>query len=243
MIQMLLSQVLRNLIFINLSLLFHLPIFAESSLKGIKQNVQIIDPCATDVLKAYRVSSPPFLCSDPNINGFVFSVEGQGVSTGYYMMKANRNPLLIEYNNGTFHLELEVVMKTDITKEYLIEIDGDSKSINNPAFGLTPAQNYCSSTNTEGWIFYNRFTLKLSGKNANIGQLFIFESPQSNTHTFQIGQGANTWQATLGSGLWFDNANTQGGTATIKGDLQIALTPYECCHKSICVPYIITKKD
>lgn len=240
---MLLSQAVRSIIYINLFSFLHFTAFAKSYFVNDYKNLRSIDPCAENVLKSYHISSPSFLCSDPNTNGFIFSIEGQGVSTGYYIMKTNTSPLLIEYKDGTFHLEIKVVMKSDITKEYLIEIKGDSKSINNPESGLTPAQNYCSSTNTDGWIFYNRFILKLTGKNANSGQLFIFESPQSNGHTFQIGQGANTWQSTLGSGLWFDNANTQGGTATIKGDLQIALSPYECCHKSICVPYIITKNE
>lgn len=231
--------------FINIHLFIFLSfcILAERSFANTIKIISEIDPCAANVVKSYIISSPSFLCSDPNINGFVFAIEGQDVSTGYYILKSNSKPILIEYTDGTFSLEIVVVMKSDITKEYLIEMSGSVKSINVPEVGLTPALNYCASINTEGWVFYNRFTLRLTGKNANAGQLFEFNSPQSNGHTFQIGQGANTWQPTLGTGLWFDNANTQGGTATIKGDLQVSLTPYECCKKPICVPFIISKNN
>lgn len=228
---------------IHLILFLYFAIFAELSFANTNKIIREIDPCAANVLKSYNISSPQFLCSDPNINGFVFSIEGQEVSTGYYILKPNSKPILVEYTDETFRLELTVVMKSDITKEYLIEMSGSVKSINIPEVGLTPAQNYCASTNTEGWVFYNRFLMRLTGKNANAGQLFEFNSPQSNGHTFQIGQGANTWQPTLGTGLWFDNANTHGGTATIKGDLQISLAPYECCKKSICVPFTIMKNN
>lgn len=231
--------------FINLRILLFLyfVIFAELSCANTTKTIKEIDPWAANVLKSYHISSPTFLCSDPNINGFMFSIEGQDVSTGYYILKPNSKPILVEYTDGTFRLEIAIVMKSDITKEYLIEMSGSVKSINIPEVGLTPALNYCASTNTEGWVFYNRFMLRLTGKNANTGQLFEFNSPQSNGHTFQIGQGANTWQPTLGAGLWFDNANTQGGTATIKGDLQISLAPYKCCKKPICIPFTVSKNN
>ena len=233
---------IRNIILIHLFVFHYLPIFAEAPLLNIKKNTERIDTCGANILKSYRVSSPSFLCSDPNVNGFIFSIEGIGVSTGYYILKPDTTPILIEYTDGTFRLEMAVVMKTDMLKEYLIEMTGTSKSMNNPEFGLTPALNYCASTNSEGWIFYNQFVLKLTGKNVNLGQLFEFNSPQANGHTFQIGQGANTWQSTLGSGLWFDNAQTKDETPTIKGDLQISLAPYECCDKkTICVPFIVSK--
>jgi hypothetical protein len=161
---MLLSLIIRNLIFINLFLLHNLTNSAETPLTNSKKNTRNIDPCTENVLKNYRISSPNFLCSDPNTNGFIFSIEGQGVSTGYYNIKPNTNPLLVEYINGSFRLEIEVFMKSDSTKEYLIQIEGNSKSIDNPELGLTPAQNYCSSMNTAGWVFYNRFMLKLTGK-------------------------------------------------------------------------------
>lgn len=240
---MLLYHIFRNLIIINLFLLHDLTISAEIPFTNSKKKAQSLDPCAENVIQSYHIGSPNFLCSDPNTNGFMFSIEGQGVSAGYYKIKANTTPLLVEYKDGTFHLEIEVNMNSDSTKEYLIQMEGNTKSIDSPQLGLTAAQNYCSSKNTTGWIFYNRFTLKLTGKNANSGQVHVFESPQSNGHTFQIGKGANTWQSTLGSGLWFDNANINNGTATIKGDLQISLTSYKCCNQSICVPYTVMKND
>lgn len=234
---------IQNIVFRCLFIFHCVLVFTETSFANISNKINEIDPCATNVIRSYTVSSPTFLCSDPNVNGFVFSIEGQNVSTGYYVLKPNSKPILVEYNDETFRLEIAVVMKSDMTKEYLIEMSGSVKSINKPEVGLTPALNYCANTNSEGWVFYNRFRLRLTGKNANVGQLFEFNSPQVNGHTFQIGQGANTWQSTLGSGLWFDNANTEGGTATIKGDLQVSLTPYECCKKPVCVPFIISKNN
>jgi hypothetical protein len=243
MLIMSLRKSIQNIAFRHFFIYFHVLIFAETSFANTTKNLKSIDPCAAGVIRSYKISTPTFLCSDPNVNGFMFAIEGQEVSVGYYVLKSNTNPILVEYNDGTFRMEIEVVMKSDITKEYLIEMSGSAKSINNPELGLTPAINNCANTNSDGWIFYNRFTLKLTGKNANAEQTFEFSSPQVNGHTFQIGPGANTWQPTLGSGLWFDNANTQGGTATIKGDLQISLTPYECCTNSICVPFVVIKNN
>lgn len=236
-----LMQLIRQIIFLPLILVLHSYFFVGISKENKNKRIQVLDPCAANVLRSYQVNSPPFLCSDTNINGFMFSVEGQEVSTGYYIIKPNTNPFLVEYDDGTFRLEISVIMKSDVSKEYLIQMEGSSKSLNNPTAGFTPALNYCASVNSDGWIFYNQFILKLEGKNANSGQYFEFSSPQANKHTFQIGQGANTWQSTLGSGLWFDNANINGGVATIKGDLQISLTPYECCKPNICVPFVVNK--
>jgi hypothetical protein len=218
--------------------------FAKPYAFSRKEIQNELDPCAANVLRSYIISTPTFLCSDPNINGFMFSLEGQGFGPDYYVIKTtSKPPLLVEYNDGTFRLEIEVVMKSDVSKEYLIEIVGSAKTINNPQMGFTPATNYCANYDTTNWVFYNNFKITLTGKNGLDGQVIIFQSPQVNKHTFQIGKGANTWQASLGSGLWFDNANTQGGTATLKGDLQIALTPYECCKHGICVPFAISKND
>lgn len=204
--------------------------------------LELKDSCDANIQRSYYISSPTFLCSSPNTESFLFSIEGKEVSEGYYVLKPNTTPILIEYINGTFSLELITVMKNDITKEYLIQISGSEKSIGKPNDGFTPAQNYCASMDNSNWTFYNNFKLTITGKQANNGQLFTFDSPQNNQHTFQIGLGANIWQPTLGSGLWFDNANKQlDKIATIKGDLQMNLTPIECCEKNICVPFVVIK--
>lgn len=228
----------RTSIFFLIFLQTILPFFAKAQLAS---EHPMLEACAANVLKSYNISSPSFLCSEPNTNGYLFSIEGQGVSAGYYILKPGSNPLLVEYNDGTFRLQLDAIMQSDISKEYLIEMEGSAKTMGNPQAGFTPAMNSCAGVNTSEWIFYNNFTMTLTGLQDNAGQSFTFLSPQDNKHTFQIGYGANIWQPTLGSGLWFDNANTVGGTATIKGDLQMTLSPTQCCKTNNCVPFIIAK--
>lgn len=204
--------------------------------------IEINDPCSTDVLRSYRVSNPKYLCSNPNEESFLFSIEGQGTSEGYYILKPNTSATLVEYTNGTCSLKIVVIMKYAPKKEYLVELVGSEPTFGKPTLDFTPALNYCVNLPTSGWTFYNHFKMTITGQGDNSGQIFTLISPQQNKHTFQIGYGANIWESNLGSGLWFDNANTQlNGLPTIKGDLQMSLTPIECCAKNICVPMIVTK--
>lgn len=196
------------------------------------------------ILKSYKISSPGQLCSEPNTEEFMFSIEGDGVTTGFYILKPNSYAQLDEYLDGTMRLELTVVLKADVSKEYLIVMEGSNKTIGYLPTGFTPATNYCASITIDNWSFYNTFLMRITGQNGNTGQNLTFQSPQANMHTVQVGMGANTWQSSMGSGLWFDNANTNNGNITIRGDLQMALTPIlltHNCPENICIPFAIAK--
>jgi hypothetical protein len=199
-----------------------------------------LDPCAANVLRSYTVKSPGTLCSNPNLQDIMFQIDGAGVTAGFYHLKAGSSPLFVEYKDGTMKMQLNVVLREDESKEYFIDLTGMDKSFDAPTgVGFTPALNYCAATNSIGWTFYNTFVMMVTGVNGNAGQFHSFLSPQNNKHTVQLGNGGNIWQPTLGSGLWFDNANTQG-EASIVGDMQVELEPYQCCKKS-CLPIEIAK--
>jgi hypothetical protein len=198
-----------------------------------------LDPCAANVLRSYTVKSPGTLCSNPNLQDIMFQIDGFGVTAGLYHLKGGTSPVLVEYTDGSVKMQLSVVLREDETKEYFIDLIGMDKSYGSPTGGFTPAQNYCINTNPSDWTFYNSFIMMVTGVNGNAGQFHSFLSPQNNQHTVQIGRGANIWQPNLGSGLWFDNANTQG-EATIVGDLQVELEVFQCCKKA-CVPMAIAK--
>ncbi len=200
-----------------------------------------LEPCGANVLRSYIVKSPGTLCSNPNLQDIMFQVDGVGVTNGFYHLKVGSSPLLVEYKDGTMKLQINVVLREDESKEYFVDIAASDKSFNAPtSAGFTPALNSCAATNSIGWTFYNSFLMTVTGLNGNAGQVAMFTSPQNNKHTVQLGLGANIWQSTLGSGLWFDNANTEG-EATIVGDLQVELEPYQCCPTKVCVPIDIAK--
>lgn len=208
------------------------------------KNQEVPAPKHIGVLKSYKITSPGQLCSDPNTEEFMFSIEGDGVTAGFYILKPNSFAQLDEYSDGSVRIELTVVLKSDVSKEYHILLEGSNKTIGFLPVGFTPATNYCASVTIDNWSFYNTFLMTVTGQNGNAGQNLTFQSPQANMHTVQVGMGANTWQSSMGSGLWFDNANTNNGNITIRGDLQMELTPIlltNNCAENICVPFAIAK--
>jgi hypothetical protein len=239
------SRITCQSIFLMSLILIAFTTIAKPSPPHLKK-MMLADPinlCATNVQKGYTLKAPNMLCSDSNTQEVMFEIDGVGVTTGQYLLKAGSTPLLAEYNDGSMKMQLNLVLTTDLTKEYFIEIIGTDKSVGSPTgAGFTAALNNCGTTNANGWTFYNTFTMTVTGLDGNAGQVHTFTNPQNNKHTIQIGNGANTWQQTLGSGLWFDNANSQGGTATIVGDMQVELTPFSCCSPK-CIPFEIIKKE
>ncbi|MFN3849553.1 MAG: hypothetical protein ACK4NY_09000 [Spirosomataceae bacterium] len=199
-----------------------------------------LNPCDANAIRSFKLESPGAYCPSPTADEHAFSVFGAGFSAGAYVFKENTQPLLVEYNDGTIKMRFQVVNKTDATKEYIIDFIGSDKTIGNPSGGFTPATNTCSGTNTTDWTFYNTFLMTITGEGSNSGQFAMVMSPQGNQHTFQIGTGANMWQANFGAGLWFDDA-TPISPATFNGDIQVKLVPYECCIPKICTPYLVQK--
>ena len=180
--------------------------------------------CGTNITQMYNVLSSGTYCNPDSwtADEHVFSVQS-GPNAGAYQIKPGTTPKVIEYSDGTVKAIIEVsfsygtVGSVDNTRGYIIEVTGSQRTVGTPGSGLTAATS-CGISPQSSWIYYNSYQMKACGTGSNSLHNFIVNGPTDGAnHPFQIGAGANTWNSSLGGGIWFTNV---GG-----GDLTFRLVP------------------